>query len=229
MIWISAGRVMPVMTDVCQLISAPSVLKAIVSGLLRPKDRKFKVTAKGGDRSRGFVEWGLIRLYGSLLAFNVLGMAIYSSGLQSRQQADGTLAFFWCAYNAVVLLLTCIVCVEQPRRRLTERFETSEMIEVTAFGEGKTYRLIDVSISGALIAGVSPDCAGQSVEVGFAATRMNATIERVGEMVFAIAFERSFACRAAMIRHIYSGRYAAPIEKINALAIWRALFNRTFQ
>ena len=66
MAWISHGRVVPILTDVAQMLTAPAALKAVFIGLLKPRGHKFKVTAKGGDRSVRFVEWPLLR--GFLLA-----------------------------------------------------------------------------------------------------------------------------------------------------------------
>ena len=71
MYWISAGRAAPVLSDVGQLIVLPQILRACVVGLLKPVGQKFKVTAKGGDRSRRFVEWGLMRPFLVLLIFTV--------------------------------------------------------------------------------------------------------------------------------------------------------------
>ena len=73
MTWISRGRSLAIMTDVSQYIAAPAVLKAVITGLVRPKGHKFKVTAKGGDRNQRFVEWPLLRLYGSALLITLLG------------------------------------------------------------------------------------------------------------------------------------------------------------
>ena len=64
------GRATPVLSDVGQLIVLPQILRACVVGLLKPVGQKFKVTAKGGDRSRRFVEWGLMRPFLFLLVFS---------------------------------------------------------------------------------------------------------------------------------------------------------------
>ncbi|MDI2111532.1 glycosyltransferase, partial [Bradyrhizobium sp. Mp64] len=75
MAWISRGRSLAIMTDVSQYIAAPAVLKAVVTGLARPQGHKFKVTAKGGDRNRRFIEWPLLRLYGAALLITLLAIA----------------------------------------------------------------------------------------------------------------------------------------------------------
>ncbi len=69
--WMTRGRLIPIMSDVCQLIAAPAVVKAVAIGLLKPQGHKFKVTAKGGDRGRRFVEWPLFRFFGALLILTI--------------------------------------------------------------------------------------------------------------------------------------------------------------
>src|SRR5471030_1445630 len=75
MAWISRGRSLAIMTDLSQYIAAPAVLKAVITGLVRPKGHKFKVTAKGGDRSQRFIEWPLLRIYGTALLITLLAIA----------------------------------------------------------------------------------------------------------------------------------------------------------
>ena len=51
-------------------------------GLLRPQGHKFKVTAKGGDRSRCFVEWGVMRPFVVLIGLSIAAVvsAFYVNG-----------------------------------------------------------------------------------------------------------------------------------------------------
>jgi cellulose synthase (UDP-forming) len=46
----------------------------VAHGLLKPKGHKFRVTAKGGDRSRRFVQWPLLRLFATFLALTIAGV-----------------------------------------------------------------------------------------------------------------------------------------------------------
>lgn len=82
MYWLSRGLVVPILSDVSQLIVAPQHLKAVVAGLLRPQGQKFKVTAKGGDRTRWFVQWSVMRPFAALIGLSVaaLVVAFYVNG-----------------------------------------------------------------------------------------------------------------------------------------------------
>jgi cellulose synthase (UDP-forming) len=76
------------------------------------------VTAKGGDRARGFVEWGLMRPFAILIAASILAIvyAFYVNG-QADTIRYSAPALAWCWYNLIVLIVLCFVCVEQPRLR----------------------------------------------------------------------------------------------------------------
>ena len=127
MSWISAGRLMPILSDIAQLIAAPTIIKAVFVGLFGVRDQKFAVTAKGGDRSRRLVEWGLLKLYAGMLIVTLAGVAFYFRPGNLRIDAYGGLALGWCWYNIVILTLACFVCVERPRYRMAERYATSEI------------------------------------------------------------------------------------------------------
>jgi cellulose synthase (UDP-forming) len=129
MAWISRGRSLAVMTDLSQYMAAPAVLKAVITGLIRPQGHKFKVTAKGGDRSQRFIEWPLLRIYGSALLITLLAIAYaFILNLQGENIAYGGLALAWSLYNAVILAIVCFICIEQPRRRKAERFQRDEPV-----------------------------------------------------------------------------------------------------
>src|SRR6185295_7216753 len=72
--WLTQGRVMPVMSDVVQLVAAPAIIRAVFSGLIKPQNQKFQVTAKGGERSRRFIEWTMLRTFATLLVLTLVGV-----------------------------------------------------------------------------------------------------------------------------------------------------------
>ena len=128
------------MSDLYQMLCTTEVLKAVWSGLLRPKGQKFKVTAKGGDRSKQFIQWPLLRIFGSLLALTALGIANAFLIDQSRPLAESSaLALFWSWYNIIVLTLSCYVCFEQPQRRHGERFDVASRSSSAADGQLHEY------------------------------------------------------------------------------------------
>jgi cellulose synthase (UDP-forming) len=218
------------MSDVCQLIAAPAIVKAVAVGLTRPQGQKFKVTAKGGDRGRRFVEWPLLRFFGALLILTIASIG-YAFHVDVRGDGVqfGVLALFWSWYNFVILLLICFVCVEQPRRRKAERFETNELVTLTIGGVDHLFQLIDISISGAQIVGLAPAPKQSALALRIGDCVVEARIVRVGPRSFAVCFDGSLAVRTAMIRYFYSGQYVKAIDDVHVASVTKAVAQRLFQ
>lgn len=116
--WFSNGRIMPLMTDASQLLIAPEIIGASLHTLLFPGERPFKVTNKGGDRSRTVVHWKILWRFAAVLSLTVAGViASYYSPLSPAFFSDqkGVVAF-WSVYNILVCIICIIVCIETPRR-----------------------------------------------------------------------------------------------------------------
>ncbi len=162
MSWLSGGKVMPILFDVSQIIVMPQILKAALFGLARPQGQKFEVTAKGGDRNRGFVEWTVMRPFVILIVLSLAAVlwAFYVNG-GSNEIHYSSPALAWTWYNLVVLVVLCFVCVERPRKRAAERFASRELVSVKTTDRTQLMQLADVSITGARIFGAPPGAPGQ--------------------------------------------------------------------
>ena len=228
--WATRGRQIPIMSDACQLIAAPEIIKAVVIGLAKPHGHKFKVTAKGGDRDRRFIEWPLLRFFGALLLLTIASIG-YAFHINVRGDGVefGVLALFWSWYNFAILLIICFVCVEQPRRRKAERFETNELVALTVDGVTSLRQLIDISISGAQISGAAPTPKDSAIQCRIGNRVVEARIVRVNPNSFAVSFDGSLAIRYAMIRHFYSGQYVKAIESVNVASVTEAVARRLFR
>ena len=166
MSWLSGGKVMPILFDVSQIIVMPQILKAALFGLARPQGQKFQVTAKGGDRNHGFVEWTVMRPFVILIVLSLAAVlwAFYVNG-GSNEIHYSSPALAWTWYNLIVLVVLCFVCVERPRHRAAERFASRELVSVRTAERTQLMQLADVSITGARIFGVPPGAPGQSIEL----------------------------------------------------------------
>ncbi len=148
--WMAKGRVMPVMSDVTQLLAASQIVRAVVHGIIKPRGHKFQVTAKGGDRSKRFVQWPLLRVFLGFLALTLAGVIwafLFEDG--SKLRDSSALCLFWSWYNIVILTIACVVCVEQPRLRASERLSAGEIAMLDVDGRAYVTRVIDVSLGGA--------------------------------------------------------------------------------
>ena len=227
MAWLTGGRIMPILSDVSQVIVLPQLLRAAAAGLFRPQGQKFQVTAKGGDRARGFVEWGLLRPFAILIAASILAIvyAFYVNGRADTIRYSAP-ALAWCWYNLIVLVVLCFVCVEQPRLRGAERFASREIARAKSTAGDAIIQLADLSITGARIHGRPPRSLGESFELELSGCRVTAKIVRVEANAFAVSFVHSFETRVALIRHFYAGGYAKPLGAIKAAKVGAAVLRR---
>ena len=144
--FIARGSIVPIINDVSQLVGAFQISQAAIVGLFKPHGHPFKVTAKGGDRSKVQVQWSLMMPFLILLALTVVGLVlgIVSDRFASFEAGDGkTVVLFWTLYNVVVLMMTALVCVELPR---TERHvaDLPEAAEIVDGGAGRVW-LVDLT------------------------------------------------------------------------------------
>ncbi len=113
------GMFVPILHDTSQLIGAIPISRAAMTGLFRPKGHPFSVTAKGGDRTRIIVQWGLMAPFLILLILTFAGLTIgiVSDRFAYQDAGDGKwVVLFWTVYNLFVLTMTVLVCIELPRR-----------------------------------------------------------------------------------------------------------------
>ncbi|WP_244471030.1 glycosyltransferase [Microvirga massiliensis] len=124
--WISHGKIIPVLNDVSQLLAAWPITRAVFMGLFTKGPHKFRVTAKGGDRTRTVVQWPLMKPFAILFGLTLLGMVLpltTDSGFSHIGQAgDGIrVVLFWTIYNLLVLAITMLACIERPRVNRPQR------------------------------------------------------------------------------------------------------------
>ena len=229
MAWISRGRSMAIMGDVSQYIAAPAVLRAVVTGLVKPRGHKFNVTAKGGNRNQRFVEWPLLRLYGSALLITLLSIAYaFILNLRGEIIAYGGLALAWSLYNCLVLAIVCFICIEQPRRRKAERFDRDEPVLIHQGRTPRLVRMADISISGARFIDPAPPPVGTVIKCNVYGQDVSATVARRTVDGFGVRFEEAVATRVRVVRAFYAGEYVRAFRDVRAAPVGRALLMRLF-
>jgi cellulose synthase (UDP-forming) len=227
LLWLTEGRILPVMSDLYGTLCATEVVKAFASGILRPKGQKFRVTAKGGDRSKRIIQWPVLRIFLFYLAVNTLGIANVFVFNRSVGLTDmGVMALFWSWYNIVVLVLACYVCVEQPQRRYRHRFPTNELVQLEAENRVLVFAARDISVSGMRLSGVAPVSIDGFVSLTIGDFTLKARLVRVTKDGFALAFNPTLRNRAILIRHIFSKRVSMTERSIKPAKVALALTAR---
>jgi cellulose synthase (UDP-forming) len=227
--WLSGGRILPILFDVSQIIVAPQLLKAVVFGLARPQHQKFQITAKGGDRNRGFVEWGVMRPFLALIVLSIAAVVwvfYFNNGASEIRYSSPALAWIW--YNLVVLSVLCFVCVERPRKRTAERFASRELVSLKMADRTQLMQLADLSITGARIFGASPCALGETFELELPNFRASAMVVRLEPSAFAVVFNHTLKSRVAAIQHFYAGGYLKPIGAIQVGRVAESVVRRVF-
>jgi len=228
--WMARGRVMPIMSDVTQLLAASQIARAVTHGIIRPKGHKFQVTAKGGDRSKRFIQWPLMRVFLVYLALTIGGLVwafLIEDGSKLRDSA--ALCLFWSWYNIIVLTIACIVCIEQPRLRASERLSACGLALIDIDGELSEARVLDVSLGGARLAGTAPAAAGIGVTVVLDGMSIRGTVLRIGGDDYVVRFEETAETKTKLIRFVYSGRFSADVPRIVPAQVVAATLGRVMR
>ncbi len=227
MAWLSGRRVLPVMTDVSQVLAAREILTAAAIGLFRPKGQKFQVTAKGGDRSKTIIQWRMMSMFLLLLTLTILGIVVSFTSRESLQDSSAV-ALYWCWYNMVILIAAIAVCVERPRMRRNDRLRGGQSVVITAAGKAQAFMTADISIGGMRFIGKLDAPLGARVSAELGGTRFDGRVVRRSDTEFAVELDQTLGARAAMIRQVYSGTFRSTIDQISTTVVARKVLARLF-
>ncbi|MCD7060126.1 glycosyltransferase [Pelagibacterium xiamenense] len=155
--FVSGGLFVPIVHDVSQIVGAWEISRGVYTGLLRPKGQKFKVTVKGGDRSRMLVQWPLLWRFMTLFVVTFVGLAF---GLVTDYQIGSNAAdakiviLFWTLYNLAVLALVMLVCFEAPRTSAVLR-RSPERVRIELEGQEHHVWLVDLNEDALRLRGIA--------------------------------------------------------------------------
>ena len=144
-------------------------------------------------------------------------------------QESSSIALFWSWYNILLLTLTCLVCIEQPRKRKAERLQSGERVGVCWNGEISWHSILDISTSGLRIEGRPPVDNRQLVTVQIGAVTLQARVVRTTQNDFAVRIDDTIEARKAMIRQVYGSRYNASIGAVRPNQLIKAVLVRAFR
>jgi cellulose synthase (UDP-forming) len=215
------NRVLPVMTDVTQLLSATTNILTVISGLIRPWGRPFKVTAKGASTDRVTIQWPHLLPFALLIAATVAGLVVNLSQFSALRGTQGfAVNVFWSVYNILFLTIAVTVCIEMPRRRSAERFPLDERAVIRWADGGETpCRLKDLSVGGARITDIhfAPREAPRSATLLIDAGAIEAPftpVRAIGRNALAVRFDLETAARRALILKLFSGANRNQVDEI---------------
>ncbi|WP_334420339.1 MULTISPECIES: glycosyltransferase family 2 protein [unclassified Bradyrhizobium] len=143
--WISRGRTLPLFMEATHAVTCFAVTATLLSAIVKPFGRPFKITDKGGDRSTPRVHWRLAAIFG-LIAASSAASIIWAFISPYAASEISSLDFFnllWAGIAMLIAFIAFLVCFELPRPG--DMFETDE--PAWLLGEGKilSCRLLAVS------------------------------------------------------------------------------------
>lgn len=143
--WISQARTLPIFMEVTHTITALAITVTLVSAIIRPFGRPFKVTDKGGDRSFMIVRWKMAVVFGSMTLLSAISViwAYISPYSSSEISPIDYFNLVWAGVSMLLTFVAFLICFELPREE--ERF----VIESGSFfwhdGRFSSCTLVDLS------------------------------------------------------------------------------------
>jgi cellulose synthase (UDP-forming) len=144
-------------------------------------------------------------------------------------QESSSIALLWGWYNIIILTLTCIVCIEQPRKRKAERIRSGELAGVCWKGETRWQPILDISTTGLRIEGSSPAGTDKPIRLQIGNAELEGLVVRARAGHFAVRINDTLEARKAMIRHVYGSRYNASVSEVQPKELVKAVLARTFR
>ncbi len=117
MAWISRSRTLPFFMEATHAVTAFAISATLLSAIVKPFGRPFKVTDKGGDRSVPRVHWKLASVFGliSLSSAASIVWAFVSPYAASEISAIDFFNLIWAGIAMLIAFIAFLVCFELPR------------------------------------------------------------------------------------------------------------------
>jgi cellulose synthase (UDP-forming) len=229
--WVSRGAVVPILSGLAPLVAAPTAIAAAFRGLLRPHGQRFKVTMKGGDRTRVVVHGRMVAWIGVLMAALAVGMLMGEVPELAPDTAGESTAITlgWSAYALALLFLALLVCIEVPRRRGHERLPFAEPARLRWPGGVASAWLSEMSLSGAgLTCEGGPEAGPVEVEVQGVGWLAAEVVRSRSHHRLSLRFRDLGGCRDALLVKLYAGPAALPGDGLDPMRALRAALRRGF-
>jgi len=218
------NHIMPVMTDATQLLAAFAIVRTVATALVKPWGHAFKVTAKGVSTEKVVVQWSFFLPLVLLAVATLIGLAVNLSPYSAQNGTIGySLNVAWSLLSAGLLFVAAAVCVEMPKRRQAERFTSNEpAMLTTADGSTMHCHITDISVNGALLAGVEGWHGGATGHLTFLDDGLSIPCKsvRAARDGLALQFDDRPFFRRQMIARLFTGAYRNEVEHVST---WRVL------
>ena len=240
MYYLAGNRVLPIMTDVTQLLTAFVICRTVVTGLIRPFGRPFKVTAKGLSTTGVTIQWGIMWKFAALSLLTLLGVVLHIANFSPAHGSQGYAAnIFWSLINAMILALAAAACVELPHRRRDERFQVTEQATIRLDHSTEIpCTLRDISLGGAALTRLPADPQHWRDLAGPAQLILHDQTGKEHALPFTVVARRDRTLtlqfhpdpwiRHILIRRLFTGAYHQDVEQIATHKVFATLAHALF-
>ena len=117
MAWISRSRTLPFFMEATHAVTAFAITATLLSAVVKPFGRPFKITDKGGDRSAPRVHWKLASVFG-LISLSSAASIVWAFVSPYAASEISSLDFFnllWAGIAMLIAFVAFLVCFELPR------------------------------------------------------------------------------------------------------------------
>jgi len=214
--WLSRGTQLPILNQAYGILGSFAVIPAMFKGLFDRKSHRFAVTDKGVNHAGVIIHWGVFKwLLGyQLLLVGSIAYHFTLGGASGRDTAFVGITCVWSALNLLLVFVSAAPCIEEPRRRQEQRYDSGkERADIRMGAVLIPATVHDISVSGILLATSVPLRVGEQVRVEVAGVgEVTARIARqAGHGLWGAAFETTNEQRRALIAKIFvSEGYVKP-------------------
>jgi len=117
MAWISRSRTLPFFMEATHAVTAFAITATLLSAVVKPFGRPFKITDKGGDRSAPRVHWKLASVFG-LISLSSAASIVWAFVSPYAAGEISSVDFFnllWAGIAMLIAFIAFLVCFELPR------------------------------------------------------------------------------------------------------------------
>lgn len=166
--WISRARTLPLFMEATHAVTSFAITATLLSAIVKPFGRPFKITDKGGDRSAPRVHWKLATIFG-LVAASSAGSIMWAFVSPNAAGEISSIDFFnllWAAIAMLIAFIAFLVCYELPRGE--DMFVIDEDARLAVNHQVHHCRVAALSISSASLiisSGSAIDYAGSRIQL----------------------------------------------------------------
>ncbi|CCE99905.1 putative cellulose synthase catalytic subunit protein (plasmid) [Sinorhizobium fredii HH103] len=239
MLWLAPTRYLPLVSTAVGTFATFRMLPTVLSSLVRPFGKPFKVTPKGSGNEENLFDAYTFTWIAAFIVVTAAGLLINIVPETSHIEGSfSTIAALWSGINIVVLVIASLICFEKPRR-LLQAFKLDEAAEV----DGGAARLVSLSLDKAVVA-VPTETRFKSTRVtlnldGFPplqtelkqVTQRRGDISRSGDRrryYLHLHFDLRGFERDKMIIKLYTGNHSQDVPDIDKVAVSVNLLLRAF-